>query len=433
MEDSKPQAVGARLSVMMFLQFFTWGAWYVTMSAFITKEESVVQWPAGVSPEWINGWAYSVAPIAAIIAPLFLGIVADRYFSSERVLGVLMLIGAAFIGLAPTFAVAETPLPFMFLACLLAHTLCFMPTLGLTNTIAFTNTTNQEKQFPLIRVFGTIGWIVAGLFISLVLDADLQTTPFYVASAASVVLGIYAFTLPHTPPPAAGTKPTLGQLIGVDAIKMMRDKNFAVFMICSLLICIPLAAYYAKAATYIGDSGFTNIAGTMSFGQMSEVFFMLVMPLFFARLGVKWMLAAGMLAWVVRYGLFALGAPESVSWMIIVGIALHGICYDFFFVTGQIYVDKKAPTQLRGQAQGFLVLMTQGVGLLIGAQLTGLVAAKYTTDAGSDWETIWFYPAVAAAVILVIFVVLFREKLADSNGATDDVEVAHAAGREELV
>jgi nucleoside transporter len=290
--------------------------------------------------------------------------------------------------------------------------------------------TNREKQFPLIRVFGTFGWIAAGILVSTVLEADFNERPFYVAAAASAALGLYAFTLPHTPPPAKGTKPSLGQLLGLDAVKMMREPSFAVFIVSSMLICIPLAAYYAKAQTFVGDAGFEKPAFIMTFGQMSEVFFMLVMPLFFARLGVKWMLAVGMLAWVLRYGLFSAAADDQVRWMILAGVVLHGICYDFFFVTGQIYTDKKAPAQLRGQAQGFLVLMTQGIGLFVGAQLTGALASKYTTDSGMDWKSFWFYPAVAAAVVLVAFVLIFRDRV--RSDATEG-EVAAAAEREDLV
>jgi nucleoside transporter len=290
--------------------------------------------------------------------------------------------------------------------------------------------TNREKQFPLIRVFGTLGWIVAGTLISKVMGADYDARPFYVAAGASALLGIYAFTLPHTPPPAKGTKPSAGQLLGLDAVKMMRDPSFAAFIISSMLICVPLAAYYAKAQTYVGDAGFEEPAFIMTFGQWSEVFFMLVMPLFFARLGVKWMLGVGMLAWVVRYGLFSGAADEGIRWMILTGVILHGICYDFFFVTGQIYTDKKAPPQLRGQAQGFLVLMTQGIGLFVGAQLTGFLASKFTTEDGVDWKSFWFYPAVAAAVVLVAFLAIFRDRTA-SDAATADV--AEGAQREELV
>ncbi len=407
--------VGLRLSVMMFLQFFVWGAWYSTLDNFVTK--AGVDWPAGTSVAWLSGWAYSVAPIAAIVAPLFLGIVADRFFSSERVLGVLMFVGAGFIAAAPRLGAGDHPSPLVFLGLLLGHTLCFMPTLGLTNTIAFSNMTSREKQFPMIRVFGTLGWIAAGTLVGKFLHADFDARPFDVAAGAAALLGLYAFTLPHTPPPARGTKPSAGQLLGLDALKMLRDPSFAAFIIASALICIPLAAYYNKTPGFLADIGFESPAYTMTFGQWSEVLFMLVMPLCFMRLGVKWMLAAGMLAWVVRYALFSAAAEDHVRWMAIGGVLLHGICYDFFFVTGQIYVDKKAPPQLRGQAQGFLVLMTQGIGLLVGAQATAALVAAFTTDDHVNWQKVWFYPSIAAGVILVVFVIVFRDRAA-RNAAT---------------
>ena len=426
-ESRRMQLVGLRLSVMMFLQFFVWGSWYVTQGTFIAEG---VTWPAGTSADWVNGWAYSVAPIAAIIAPLFLGIVADRFFASERVLGVLMLVGAGAIAAAPSFAVGDRPQAVPFLLCLLGHTLCFMPTLGLTNTIAFANMSNRERQFPMIRVFGTLGWIAAGTLVSKFLKADYTATPFYVGAGAAAAMGLYSFTLPHTPPPAKGTRPSVGQLLGLDAVKMLREPSFAAFILCSTLICIPLAAYYSKAATYLGDVGFAEPAFVMSFGQWSEVFFMLVMPLFFARLGVKWMLGVGMLAWAVRYGLFAAAADDQVRWMVLGGVLLHGICYDFFFVTGQIYVDRQAPPHLRGQAQGFLVLMTQGIGLLVGAQATAALVAAFTNGDAVDWRSVWFYPAVAAAVILVGFAAVFRDRV---SRAASEPEVAGGVGNKRLV
>lgn len=296
---------------------------------------------------------------------------------------------------------------------LMVHMLCYMPTLGLTNTLAFHNIVNQEREFPVIRVFGTIGWIVANLVVSQLLKADTAATQFYVAGASSILLGLYSFTLPHTPPPAKGQAASLGSVLGLDSLVLMGNLSFAVFMISSFLICIPLSAYYAFAPLFVGDSGFERIASTMSIGQMSEIFFMLVMPFFFRKLGVKWMLLVGMAAWVLRYGLFAAGAPSTVTWMILVGIALHGICYDFFFVTGQIYVDKAAGPKIRGQAQGFLVLVTLGLGMLIGAQISGRLSNAMITQEGAakllQWRDFWLVPCIAAGVIMVLFGLLFRD------------------------
>ncbi|MEZ5393148.1 MAG: MFS transporter [Bryobacterales bacterium] len=253
-----------------------------------------------------------------------------------------------------------------------AHTLCYFPTLALTNSIAMHNIQDSEKEFPLIRVFGTIGWIIAGVTLTW-LGWDDKISMFYLTGASGVFLGIYCFTLPHTPPPAKGQKASVGELLGADALVLFKNRSFTVFVLSSFLICIPLAFYYQMAAKSLQQTGVADVAFTMSFGQMSEIFFMLAMPLFFKRLGVKWMLAVGMLAWVVRYGLFAAGAPNSIAWMMIAGILLHGICYDFFFVTGQIYTDQVAHKGIRSQAQGLLAMLTLGLGMLIGAQAAGVI------------------------------------------------------------
>jgi nucleoside transporter len=404
--------ISALLSVMMFLEFFIWGAWFVTIGNYMTAHGM-----AGDVP-----WAYSFPPIAAIISPFFLGMIADRFFATERVLGVMHLLGAVTLLALPSL---ETQ-PALFKGMLLLHSLCFMPTLGLTNTLAFHNMTDQEKQFPLIRVFGTLGWIVAGILVSAGLQADTAALQFYVAGIAAAVLGVFSFMLPHTPPPAAGTAPTARDILGLDSLALMKERSFAVFILCSFLTCIPLAAYYQQAAIFVKAMNIANPGFKMTFGQMSEVFFMLVMPLFFARLGVKWMLLIGMLAWVLRYGLFAAAASNGALAPIVMGIMLHGICYDFFFVTGQIYVDKKAPNAIRGQAQGFLVLVTQGVGSLIGAQAIGaIVKANTSADKVVNWQSIWIVPCVMAAVIAVIFFALFHEKMSAANdGAHGPLENA---------
>jgi nucleoside transporter len=325
------------------------------------------------------------------------------------------LLGGATLLLAPT---AATKSPGMFVGILLVHMLCYMPTLGLSNSLAFHHVTNPEKQFPLIRVFGTIGWIAANLVVSSLLHADKSAQQFYVSGAAAILLGLYSFVLPHTPPPAAGKHATIADLLGLRSLALLKQVPFAVFILSSFLICIPLSAYYSQAAVFVGHLGFEQVATTMSFGQMSEIFFMLVMPLFFARLGVKYMLLVGMIAWVARYGLFAFAADSKVQWMAIIGIVLHGICYDFFFVTGQIYVDKKAPEGIRGQAQGFLVLVTQGFGLGIGAQVIGKVKEANTTGDTTNWHSVFIAPCIMAAVIAVFFFLAFREKSGEIEPAT---------------
>ncbi|MBN2492444.1 MAG: MFS transporter [Planctomycetes bacterium] len=401
--------VATRLSAMMFLEFFIWGAWYVTVGNFMNAH--------GMGD--IIFWAYTVGPMAAIASPFFLGLVADRFFATERVLGGMHLIGGAAMFAVPWAAGQSGTL---FILVLLLHMLCYMPTLGLTNTLAFHNIASQEQQFPIIRMFGTIGWIVANLIVSRGLGADREATQFFVTGGACMALGLFAFSLPHTPPPAAGKKVSARAILGVDALARLADLPFAVFLACSFLICIPLAAYYAYAPVYADAAGFRNPAFNMSFGQIAEVFFMLVMPLCFRRLGVKWMLAVGMAAWVTRYGLFAGAAPGGVLWMIMGGILLHGICYDFFFVTGQIYTDQKATPEIRGQAQGLLVLVTQGLGMLIGAQVAGRIYNALVSGEGealrASFEYFWLVPCLAAAVVLGVFVLVFRDPAARRRAPT---------------
>lgn len=411
-------AISARLSVMMFLQFFIWGAWYVTIGNYM----------ASMGMADLTHWPYTVNPIAAIVAPFFLGLVADRYFATEKVLGTLHILGGLIMFLLPQ----TTGSAGVFITLLLAYNLCYMPTLGLSNSLAFHHIDDQEKQFPLIRVFGTIGWIAAGLFIGFVLGQfsgdvlpDRTPLPLYTTAVASILLGLYAFTLPHTPPSGAGQPVSLRSMAGLDALEQLGGRSFTVFILASLLLCIPLAAYYnfapIFAANAIYDQGLENTvtgllpnpSSLMSLGQMSEVLFMLLMPLAFKRLGVKWMLAIGMGAWVLRYLLFALGAPDAVFWMIAMGILLHGICYDFFFVTGQIYVDKKCTPEIRGQAQGFLVLITYGVGMFIGAQVAGQVYNRFLDGNAAltlaTWSEFWYVPAFFALGVLAFFLIAFRD------------------------
>ncbi|HHN79027.1 MAG TPA: MFS transporter [Phycisphaerales bacterium] len=432
---------------MMFLQFFIWGAWYVTVGNYMAAN--------GMGDNIF--WAYTVGPIAAIISPFFLGMVADRFFATQRILGALHVAGGLALAVAPMFTPSKatpdaSPWPFIFF--LLVHMLCYMPTLGLTNTLAFHHLPNREKQFPVVRVFGTAGWIVANITVSKGLNADKSIEMFYLAGASALLLGVISFFLPHTPAPAKGKKISPRDILGLDSLVLMKKRSFAVFIISSFLICIPLAAYYNYAPVYADAAGFRNVAYAMSFGQMAEVLFMVLMPLFFRALGVKWMLLVGMLAWVVRYGLFAAAATDGILWMIFTGFLLHGICYDFFFVTGFIYVDQAANEKIRGQAQGFLVLITQGLGMLIGAQLMGRIvnankapnfdeltakaeslriradqltgpeaqklwhqATELLLDA-HNWQTIWLIPCLMAAAILIAFFALFKQPARETDTPT---------------
>jgi nucleoside transporter len=401
---------------MMFLQFFIWGAWYTSIAVYMTHH----------GMETLTHWPYTVNPIAAIVAPFFLGLVADRYFATERVLGVLHVLGGVVMFVVPRFTGAPT----VFILLLLLYNLCYMPTLGLANSLAFHHIQTQEKQFPLIRVFGTIGWIVAGLVVSFVLGpllgvvAERTAVPVYTAATASVLLGLYSFTLPHTPPPGAGQRVSLKSIVGLDALAQLGDRPFSVFIAASFLLCIPLAAYYNFTQIFLGDAGVTKIAATQTWGQISETGFMMLMPLMFARLGVKRMLMVGMAAWVLRYALFALAAPAAIFPLIMIGILLHGVCYDFFFVTGQIYVDRKAPLDLRAAAQGFIAFVTLGVGMFIGSWASGRIVDAFRVGAGHDWGRIWMVPAGGAAAVLVLFAVFFRSAEADTEPAVGRVSVA---------
>lgn len=405
-----------RLCIMMFIQFFIWGAWYVTGPNYL---ETI-----GFGAEDF-GWTYSVGPIAGMISPFLVGMIADRFLPSQIVLGILHLIGTAGMYVATTFMTVENPSPDTINIVFFCFMLSFFPTVAIVNTVAMSNIADTEKTFPMIRVFGTIGWIAAGLTVSW-LGADATIDQFYLAIGASAVMGLYSFTLPNTPPPAKGTPFSASQAIGLDAMSLLKDRSFFVFMIGSFLICIPLAFYYQMAARFITDAGMENPAAKMTLGQMSEVLFMLALPIFLKLYGIKTTLLVGMVAWVVRYAMFSFGADDGVAWMMIGGILLHGICYDFFFVTGQIYTDKIAPPEIRSQAQGMLVFFTLGLGMFIGALVAGKIEAAHTvmieaTEPGAEpgkmveWASLWLKPAGMAAVVMLLFAFAFSGKKADGS------------------
>lgn len=388
----------SRLSVMMFLNYFTWGAWYVTIGTYMGTE-------LGFTGLQI-GSVYASNAIAAIISPFFVGMIADRFFPSQRVLAVLHLIGAALMLGATQVTDFGT-----FYVLVLLYNLAFMPTIALTNSLSFNQMENPEKQFPAVRLFGTLGWIVVGLGIIGPMKWDPTVYPLMIAAGASLLMGLYSFTLPHTPPKAKGEAISVRAILGLDALALMKKPAFAVVVIASVLICIPLAFYYSFANPFLNEVGFENAAGRMTLGQMSEALFLLVMPFFFARLGVKWMLAIGMGAWALRYLLFAYGDIGGAEWMLLGGIILHGICYDFFFVTGQIFVDKEAPETLKSSAQGMITLATYGIGMFIGSNVSGLIVDAYATGENShDWTSIWLVPAAFAMGVLLLFLVTFRER-----------------------
>ncbi len=404
-----------QLSIMMFLQFFVWGVWYVTMSTYLGE--------SGLGFDGINiGAAYSTINIGAIVAPFLVGMIADRFFAAEKLMAGLHLVGGVLLWLVA--GVAE-PGPFFWV--LLLYAICYMPTLALANAICFHQMDNPGKEFPNIRVLGTIGWIVSGFVIGFVLPKILGESientalPFKIGAVVSILLGLYSLVLPSTPPKSTGQKVTVRDVLGLDALQLMKDRSFAIFIISSLLISIPLAFYYSFTNGFLNEMGMENTAFKMTLGQASEVIFMVLIPFFFVRLGVKKMLIIGMLAWVLRYILFAYGNNQDLVFMYYLGIVLHGVCYDFFFVTGQIYVDETAPKRIQASAQGFITVVTYGLGMLIGSWASGIVVDHYTTTEGGQtihlWKSIWWVPALMAAGVTVIFTLLFKEQNIDRQAA----------------
>jgi nucleoside transporter len=399
---------GVLLSLMMFLQYYIWSAWYVTMGSYIDinffKEENL---------DVAKGAAYGAGAIATIISPFFVGMIADKYFSAQKIMGVLHLLGAAFL-----FYTTQMTDTNSFYWVILVYSLLYMPTIALSNSIAFGQMTDPGKQFPWIRVFGTLGWIVAGLIIgyfsfknkelSFLGFKDTKVT-FIVASIVSAILGLFSFTLPDTPPKANKEKSSLGSILGKDAFVLFKSNAYKIFFFTAILICIPLSFYYAHAETFLSETFGNETPAKMIMGQMSEALFILAIPFLFNKIGVKNMLIFGIAAWVLRYVCFAYGNMDA-SWMLYAGIILHGICYDFFFVTGYMYTEKKAGENIKNAAQGLFTFATYGVGMLIGSRYSGYVANNYKTTNGHDWTTIWLYPAAIAGAVLIAFIFSFKEK-----------------------
>ncbi len=396
--------IRSQLSIMMFLEFFVWGSWYVTMGIYLPNTLG--------SDGGEIAMAYSTQSYGAILAPFVIGLIADRYFNAERILGVLHLLGAILMYLlyqATDFT--------LFFPYLLAYMIMYMSTLALVNSVSFNQMKDPGKEFGFVRVFGTLGWIAAGLLISY-LNWDSETgisegilrNTFLMAAISSAVLGVFSFTLPKTPPRAdISKKVMLSDILGLDALSLLKDRNFLIFFLASVLICIPLAFYYQHAGQFLGEIGVTNPAGKMTVGQVSEILFMLLLPYFFKRFGFKMTILVAMLAWGVRYLLFAYGDTGDLVILLLLGIALHGVCYDFFFVSGQIYTDSKAGNAYKSSAQGLITLATYGIGMLIGFWVAGKITDAYLlSDGVHAWQTIWLYPAAFAGVVLVLFGLLFK-------------------------
>jgi len=391
---------------MMFLEFFIWGGWFVTLGTFLGKNLNA---SGGQSAD-----VFSTQSWGAIIAPFIIGLIADRFINAEKILGVLHIIGAALM-----YQMYNAENVTVFYPYVLAYMILYMPTLALVNSVSFNQMKNPEKEFSSIRVWGTIGWIAAGLLISYLFHWDseentakgLLKNTFLLSGIAALVLGLMSFTLPKTPPvKSAGEKVSLSQILGLDALKLLKDKNFAVFFIASVLICIPLAFYYQNTHPFLTNIGVKDPTGKMTIGQISEVLFLLALPIFFTRFGFKKTILVGMLAWALRYLLFAFGNAGELSIMLLTGIALHGICYDFFFVSGQIYTNSKAGEKYKSAAQGLITLATYGVGMLVGFKIAGMITDAYQADGGPDYKMIWLIPSAIAAGVLLLFALLFKDE-----------------------
>ena len=388
---------GVQLSVMMFLEYFIWGAWYVTMGTYMGEHLHA----SGLQ----IGAAYSALAIATMISPFFVGMIADRFFAAQRIMGVLHIVGALLLFLA-TKIVDNTA----FYWVILFYSLLYMPTIALSNSVAFNQMTDPGKQFPWIRVFGTLGWIVAGLIIGYS-GIEKTSTTFYIAAGVSALLGLYSFVLPNTPPKVDTSAGSASKALGTEAFVLFKYKPYLIFFIAAVLVCIPLSFYYGFANPFLNELGMHNAASKMILGQVSEAVFILAIPFLFTNIGVKNMLLLGMTAWILRYVCFAYGNIGSNEWMLYAGIILHGVCYDFFFVTGYMYTEKKAGEKIKNAAQGLFTFATYGVGMFIGTWFSGYIVDKHIiTPETHDWKGIWFVPALIACGVLVYFILFFREK-----------------------
>ena len=387
-----------RLQAMVFLHYFVWGTWYVTMGTYMNTTLKFDGTQIGL--------AYGSTAIGAMVSPFFAGIIADRFFATQKLLGCLHLVGAALL-----YYVSTTKSFALFYPALIGYTITYMAGHGLTNALTLHHSKNPAKEFPLVMLMGSIGWIAAGLTVSW-LKLEDNAGMFRLAAGAALVMGLYSFTLPNTPPKGAGAPVTLRTILGLDALKLMRNRSFATFILCSFLICVPLSFYFSWMHVFMGEYKITKAAMKMTGAQVSDVIFLLLLPFLLRRLGVKGILILGMIAWTLRFGLLAQYPQSNAAWMIIVAIAVHGMCYDYIFVMGRMYVDQHATEDIRAATQGFHAFVTLGAGMFVGTWLAGAVAQHYTNavDATHAWPNVWLVPAVMSAVLLVMFATLFKEQ-----------------------
>ena len=412
-------SLSVRFCLLMFFQFFIWGVWYVPMWSYLGTLEIEAA---------LRGTAYAATGVAAMISPFIVGMIADRFFATQKVFAVLHLLGGVFLYAAGQASTWEE-----FYPVLLLHLICYMPTLALSNSLCFQNMDDPQRQFPPIRTLGTIGWIASGILVgsSFFFENEyhaiwpaflggsmppeewtsiaMTSKPFIIGSAVSIFLGMYSFSLPDTPPKLKGKKVTAAEVLGLKALSLMKNRSFSIFILCSFLLCIPLSFYFQSANGFLKEMGVANSEGVLTLGQVSEIFFLLLVPWFFRKLGVKKMLLIGMFFWVLRYVLFAEAGTDAQLFLYL-GVLFHGICYDFFFVTGQLYVDKAAPDDIRSSAQGFIAFVTLGAGMFAGGILNGWWNSRQTVDGVLDWQSIWYFPAGLAAVVLIVFFLTFKEE-----------------------
>ncbi len=395
-----PISLKARLCLMMFLNYVIWGAWYVTIGTYLTATLKFSGTQAGA--------VFGTTALASMITPFFMGLIADRFLATEKLLAILHLVGAVIL----YFVTRATSFGAVY-ALMLLYCLCYFPTIGLTNSLTLRQLTNAGGEFPFIRMFATIGWIVIGLTIGS-MGIETTATPFLLAAGVSVVMSLYCLTLPHTPPEGKGQKITAGNLLGLDALVMLKKRPYFVFAVASILACIPLTFYFVFTNAFLNEIGVVNAAGKMTLGQFSEVGVMLLMPFIFRRITVRGVLMLGLACWSLRYGLLAYGNPGPLVWMFYLAIVLHGFCFDFFFMTGQLYTDQEAPSHLRGTAQGFLTFLTYGVGMFIGSLLAGVALDFFTTSSGGtvshNWRAFWLVCSAGAGAILILVALFFQTR-----------------------